>query len=231
MSTVVVEPPPKRSRHDPWYYLAIDVEAAGQSLALHHLIQLGAAVIDGRNTKLKERWSSYVAEQPNKAWEERCVVEFWNLHPKQFSRAKIEMAKAPNIEDVGVAFRAWLTVIFAKYGENNITIVFDTSGYDYARAELLMGVQSMMYPGGISKQSYARDFNSFCLGVAQVPPCLKPPSCKGAVAAALNFSWPKWDVEHNHNAADDAAVIGLNFAYLSNILLVRAEAAAAAAAA
>ena len=205
--------------HPDWLILGFDVEAAGQSLMHHHLVQVGVALIHGPTETVWDRWSSYVAPQPGQRWEPRCVTEFWEKNPEIYRAALEGMMSAPPIEEVGAQFRAFIRGILTRYDFDSVKFLVDTASFDGARLELLMGEGSLAYPLDDGRYKWFDMSGSFYEGVARLPPCTEPESSKKAVASALGITWPDWNIAHTHRADEDAALMALQFAHVSNTLM------------
>lgn len=178
-------------------------------LRRHFLIQVGFALIDVRTGTVVARFSSYVAQPPGTGWEQRCVDEFWSKHPEQWERAKKGIETAPSVDEVAADIKTWIRENVTQPA--NTRLVVNTPGFDCAWLDWLLGDVSHLYLLGA--YSDVLEVSSWYLGLARV--CDPDASSKKASLAALGETEePVFAVEHDHDAANDAAATALRAAWV-----------------
>jgi len=198
----------------PKYLLACDVEASGMGVRENSLIQIGFCLVRVSDGTIVSRFSSYVQQPPNTKWEERCVREFWEKHPDQFERAKQGVSKAPPADEVARNLLEWV-----RTNVTDITttrLITDTAGFDLAWLDWLLGDRSHLYlfeHDGVPVKTDVLDVGSWYLGLGgEMDP---EASSKKAVLRALGKdAFPDFGVVHDHDAANDAALIALRAAWV-----------------
>lgn len=197
------------------FILAFDCESFGGIAMRNGIAELGAALIDMKAQTVVAR-ASWNVNQAGFIKSEKCM-EFWNEHPEQrdILLAKCEASKL-NAYDV-------MDLFWAQVREWNKTypiayLVTDNAAYDAgmlrcfsANDDILTAidgtyreiVQSTTWMYGTSREKYDGDKSSYDTVLLTLAPG-KPK--------------PVFDVEHDHNAANDAAVIGLEWAYVQSLV-------------
>lgn len=199
----------------PKFLLGLDVEASGMGLRTNFLIQIGLALVDVEKGTVVDSFSSYVAQPPGTTWEERCVKDFWEKNPEQYERAKIGLASAPSSDEVAKELMKWVESVVAD--PDNTRLVVDTAGFDAARLDMLLGSRSHAYlftdpTTKRPKYTDALEISSWYFGVANV--CDPDASSwKESLRALGEEAETDFGVAHDHDAANDAAVIALRAAW------------------
>jgi hypothetical protein len=180
------------------YILAIDVEASGQGLQSNFMTCIGASLVDSTGKEIGS-FSEYLAQPAACGWEQRCVDEFWSKHPALFEETKANVAKAAQPAIVMRRFRKW--VLDITDGLEDVTIVFDTAGFDQAWVDYNLRDTSCLYLLGYYKQP--RDLSSYLLGVTK-----QPFQGRGVKSYEEQFGpFPELERTHDHRPANDAYVI------------------------
>ena len=142
------------------YFLAIDVEASGQGIKTNFMTQLGAALINIESGEIEEVYRSYLAQPERTNWEERCLNEFWLKHPKLYEETLLGVDAARPAQEVMAEFKDWVLDVTE---DKQVTIIFDTAGFDQAWVDYNLGDTSCLYLLGYYKPT--RDLSSFCIGL------------------------------------------------------------------
>ena len=201
----------------PKFILALDVEASGMGLRSNFLVQMGLALISVELGEVVRRFSSYVRQPAGTTWEPRCVDEFWAKHPEAWERAKLALLTAPEESVVRERLLEWLAGMPA-----GTRLVTDTPGYDVAWLDYLLYDRSHMYlftgkESGKPEYNDVLDASSWCIGLAwKSDPDLSWKKCALRVAGDHDMTaLPVFPgVEHDHDAANDAAHTGLLVAWV-----------------
>lgn len=199
------------------YYLAIDVEATGQGLAVCGMPCFGAALVKVEDGTVVARFLTHVKLREGVVWEQRCLDEFW-LKPGNvdwYNEIVAAQATAPSREEAVAAFRAWVT---EHTKDRTCCVILDTGAFDAGWVDLFLAETSLLYLLG--KYTTVRDMSSFYAGVAMMPPCEQLNGTEEAAAARLGVPVPVWeDFPHDHRPHNDAANIALTAAYFSRAVL------------
>lgn len=183
------------------HLLAIDIEASGQGLRTNFMTCIGAAYIDPGG-KVLGTFSEYLSQPEGTCWEQRCVDEFWLKFPDLYEETKIKVGSAAPAKEVMKRFKEWVQEI----SKNKKTlIVFDTSGFDQAWVDYNLEDTSCLYLLGYYSKPF--DISAYMLGFAKAD---FDSSSKKSFVSTTGVNFPKWDVSHDHNPANDATVTGLN---------------------
>jgi hypothetical protein len=183
------------------YLLAIDVETTGQGLRTNFMTCIGAALISPEG-KVLGTFSEYLQQPSGTVWEKRCIDEFWSKHQNLYLDTLEHVVRAAPVEEVMARFKKWVLDVTR---DKKTLIVFDTAGFDQAWVDYNLGDTSCMYLLGYFECPF--DIASYMLGVAQAE---FDASSKKSFVKAKAIEFPKWDVDHDHNPANDATVTGLN---------------------
>lgn len=184
-------------------------------MKLHFMPCLGAALVDIDEGQVVSRFFSYAAQPEGKTWEDRALEEFW-LKPENlawYTEVLENLKRNPPSRELAIAaFLEWVVRQCDAYGADNITLLFDTAGFDYAwlSAHLPAGMSPDYLFG---RYRGPRDMSSFHMGLAQNALTTE----WGAEEAAfvhLGVEPPQLDVVHDHHPDNDAAFNGLTAAYI-----------------
>ncbi len=123
------------------YILCIDIEATGQLLDKHGMIQFGAVLMDP-NTRKIARWNNGMGEEVKFSswlnlsdgyrvygWCEDTVRDFWAKHPEIYQRAIYESSNGPSPLIVMNQFVNWLETVKNEF-TSNIQVLLDTCAFD-----------------------------------------------------------------------------------------------------
>lgn len=198
---------------------AIDLETSGQCTKTNFVIQIGACCIDddkywegNPEACVVSRFSTYLPCPVGREWEPRCVEEFWSKHPETLARANNGVFEA---KDDGVSrFLAWVKEHQDPDAAKNL-LVSDNAAFDMVfLASVLPPGRSLLYLFGAYKNSPI-DTHSFSLGVANRDVGMN--GCNDADAGALQnlkTVFPAFKTNHDHDAGNDAVVVGLKFVHI-----------------
>ena len=208
----------------PRYLLAVDVETSGKSMRTNFLVQVGLALVEVQSGALLARFTSYVAQPDGTTWEQRCLEQHWYKYPDLYEKAKIGLLNADS--DAVVAARLLDWVRAAVIDPANTRLVTDTPGFDLGWLNWLLGTQSRSYSylfedsnGGLLYRD-ALDVGSWFLGLGGE--CDPEASSQAAALKALDVkSEPKFEFQHTHDAADDAANIAVRAAWVMRSMAAR----------
>ena len=183
-------------------------------LRTNFLIQIGLALVEVQSGAVLARFLSYVAQPEGTCWEERCVNEFWSKRPALFEKAKRGIASAPPADEVARLLVEWVRNVVAD--PDHTRLVTDTPGFDLAWLDWLLGSFNHSYLVG-GKYIDVLDVGSWYLGLGG--DCDPDASSEKAALRALDIKeFPKFEYEHTHDAADDAASIVLRAAFVMRAL-------------
>ncbi len=193
------------------YILSIDVETSGKGLKKHFMTCIGAALIKCDTSEVVDSFESYLRQPHDRCWEQRCIDEFWSKFPDLFEKTKNEILKAPPIDIVMNNFIDWVL----KVTENKkCVIVFDTAGFDQSWVDYYMGHTSCQYIMGYYRPT--RDISSYMLGFAKLG--VHGRDSEKSIENISGKKFPLWNVNHDHNPSNDAAVTGLNSNWVSKLV-------------
>ena len=186
-------------------------------LRANFLVQVGLALVEVQSGSVLARFSSYVAQPEGTVWEPRCVAEFWSKHPELFEKAKRGVAEAPESAEVARLLLDWVAGVVRDPMQRQTRLVSDTSGFDVSRLDWLLGDVSHLYlftdADGNRVYTDTLDVGSWYLGLGRE--CDPNASAQKASRLALGVAEePKFEFDHTHNAADDAANIALRAAWV-----------------
>ncbi len=193
------------------YILAIDVETTGQGLKTNFMTCIGAALIKCGSCTVVDTFESYLKQPDGTCWEQRCVDEFWSKFPDLFEKTKIEISNALPADIVMKKFLDWVLKVTK---DRKCVIVFDTAGFDQSWVDYNIGHTSCSYIMGYYKPT--RDISSYMLGLAKLG--VHGYGAKASVVKIAKEDFPVWNVNHDHNPSNDAAVTGLNASWVSKII-------------
>ena len=179
-------------------------------LRTNFLIQVGLALVDVAAGKVVARFSSYVSQPPDTEWEPRCVAEFWEKHPAQWERAKAGVAAAPSREQVRHDLIEWIRANVRD--PKNTRLVVNTPGFDCAWLDWLLGDVSHLYVVG-GEYADVLEVSSWYLGLGRVA---NPDASSRNVSRSVVGveEEPDLGVEHDHDAANDAAATASRAAWV-----------------
>ncbi len=192
-------------------FLAIDVKTTGQGIRTNFMTCIGASLVneDGETVATFEE---YMAQPEGTCWEPRCENEFWSTKPELWEQTKQRIAIARPASEVMKSFREWVLKVTK---DQNVTIVFDTAGFDQAWVDYNLGDLSCNY----------------LLGKYKAPICINNYMCGAGFgdlgssskkAFAKKFQeFPKYNVSHDHHPVNDATCIAKNAAFVVNQIKYR----------
>lgn len=200
---------------------AIDLEAAGQCPKENFVTQIGACCIDSSKYDPEEplscvvsKFSTYLRQPEGRVWEERCVKEFWEKHPEQWEITKRGVLDAP--ADAVGNFLKWVKENQDPDAAKNV-LVCDNGAFDFAFLQsVLPPGRALLYLFGDYENSPI-DSHSYSLGAAERNVASHADGCNRADKGALKrlkTEFPKFGVEHDHDAGNDAVVVGLKFTHI-----------------
>jgi hypothetical protein len=210
--------------------VAFDVEKFGDG-ANYPITQLGACIVNMKKKQVHKRkngelykQSWYIRNDANLPVQKRCKEEFWD---KEQNKAHFEetMAKIsdPNTPAMPTVAREFIAFVVEGTEGHKWKLGTDTAGFDSAALDTIISSMKDEKHTGVN----------FVLGKYNSPICtddrikgalLTKPPVEGDLSTfekfciAFKVEIPTWDFKHDHNPDNDAAVIGLDYAYAMGVL-------------
>jgi hypothetical protein len=159
-------------------------------------------------------------------FEERCRREFWDLFPQRKAET-LQQIYAPNTLTEAQAIRklvAWAREVCEGC---KVKVVTDTSGFDIGRLDKMFPLPSQkedapsmnyLFLDNDGNPAYQgiEQVTSFAKGISSALTISNPPGLGSFELAchALGVEVPVFEVSHDHNPGNDAAVIAMKYAFL-----------------
>jgi hypothetical protein len=210
------------------FCIAVDFEAPGGITPVHGFTQLGAALIDIKQGKVLADFNKY-ANMTGFTWEERCLKEFW-LRPDMKSKYEntIEQCaqSTKNPYEVVDSFILWAKQCMLEHNiePHEIYLISDNAAFDLGILRCFSRNQDIMYMFGDGIYRETVDVSSFYQGLGvevNLDASAKKLGLKGLNAGrgeGNQLALPKFDVEHDHDAVNDAKTMGLFWSFFVNNL-------------
>jgi len=202
------------SRH----VIAFDFESFGGIPLVHGFCQLGARLVREEDDAILATFSEY-ANQEGYVQEERCLKEFWLPLPnKRYEQVVMKCAMSPNNPfQVCELFWKWVDDNAPK---DSTVLITDNSAYDTALLKTFTKSRDILYVFG--KYRGIIDVTRWYQGVAHLPLNVDTLKLKGTKELALNAlgqkELPKLDVQHDHDAVNDALTIALYWCWFQRLV-------------
>jgi hypothetical protein len=208
------------------YIIALDFEAAGGVPSKHGFTQLGACLIKMSTGEVLAKFNSY-ANMTGYEWEERCVREFWSKFPERFEDTKNKTSD-PNVPGpYGVIdrFMEWVDLVTGSPEiRDHVYVISDNAPFDLALLRYFSANRDILYMFGPYREMV--DVSAAYMGMSRKPVniALMDQSAKDLAKAAITemtgapCELPKLEVDHDHDAVNDAVVMGLRWAFFQRQL-------------
>lgn len=218
--------------------IAYDLEALGGNYRYHPMTQLALAAVDVATDEVVATFSSYIGNDENREVEPRCLNEFWlatdedtgEYIRKDLLERNLEgMKKAPPTTEVMSKFVDVVNEAATGYPE--VTFATDTSSFEAGFiTNYLPRPMSDKDPVSVDFLLKRKPMTDGTLGPMYNPIRDVTEWFKGigwanyagnsfeAACKSLNVEVPKFNVSHDHNAANDALLLALQYAYIKRVV-------------
>lgn len=197
------------------YAVPIDFESFGGITPLHAFTQMGAAVIHMESGKVVSKFNEY-ANQSGYSRDERCMTEFWSKFPDRLAETISICSRSKNTPyDVIRMFWEWLDIFVPRVG-CKANIITDNAGYDAGILRCFSLTRDPLYAFGVKRDIV--DVSFYYYGLGRKPLDTEASSKTTALAALKQPALPKFPVKHDHDAANDAELMGLYWWWFNFLL-------------
>lgn len=213
--------------------MAHDVETYGACLSKHQMPVFATCMVNKTACQVIKGFKTVMPVMADRTREERCMNEFWLKQKPELMQVMNKQSEEQTLSTREVMQNFVQQVRdCAEPWNGKFENVFDTAGYDWAFISEFL-TEEECYAMNYLREEYEVDEESNTkkrtrkpkytsgVDVGSIIDFLGEPlagKIKGGsfkrACMALKVPVPKWPMKHDHDPINDAAVIGLKYAYL-----------------